>query len=90
VTSQDTILQIILDIHPAARSYALTPDTRLIADLGMASVELIELVERVEDTFGTSVGLEELLMSGPRGGSLDVRTLIAWLDSQTSPPRLGR
>jgi acyl carrier protein len=83
---RDTVLKAIKDVHPSARSRALTEDMRLTADLGMASMELVELAERLETKLGAEISLEDLFM-GSHDGSLDIGTLIAWLDARA--PRQG-
>jgi acyl carrier protein len=50
----DTLCELIVEIKPE-RQKAIRPDAKLQSEIGLASVEIIDLVIAAEDAFGIEI-----------------------------------
>jgi acyl carrier protein len=51
----ELVRSLIVEVHPHARRVPVTLDSRFDRDLDLASLELVELLLRVEDSFGVTL-----------------------------------
>ena len=69
---------------------AISAKTRLVADLGLASVDFIQLIVAIEHHFGKKMGFHDLLMpSGAYVNDLTVGELVAFIAEKLSAPETG-
>jgi acyl carrier protein len=86
---RETIVQIVTEINPALPVSDLTDDAHLTRDLGIRSLQLVELVEHIERKVGHRVRLEEVMLADS-GGMLEMGRLVSWLDERVPMVRGGR
>lgn len=69
---EDRIVRLISDVLKVQR--AISPEKRLVEDLGLDSLRLIELITAVEDELGVSIPINRLASVRTVG---DVHRLLA-------------
>ncbi len=68
----------------------ISAQTRLVADLGLASVDFIQLIVSIEHHFGRKMGFHDLLMpSGAYVADLTVGELVAFVAEKLNAPEAG-
>ena len=77
--------QIARDLHGEIED-PVTPDTRLIADLGFASLDFVRLIVDIEERLQRKVGFHDLLMpNGRYVGDLAISRFTDFILSRESP-----
>jgi acyl carrier protein len=67
----------------------ITPETYLIADLGFASIDFVQLVVDIEESFGQKLGFQELLMpNGKYVNDLSFQELTRFVESRLGQDRV--
>ena len=56
----EKVVKIIADYQKIAPA-TITPDSRLVADLGLSSLDVVMLLCQFEDTFGIEIADEDLM-----------------------------
>lgn len=61
------------------------PDTRILADLGLVSIDVIVLAEKLEEHFGQKLGFPQFLASlrARNADDITLGELVAFLQEQT-------
>lgn len=83
-STQEKILEIIealIEEGESASTEPVTPDTQLIAEAGLSSMDFIQLVVAIEDEFDQKFGFHELLVNnGEYVEELRVSELISFVE----------
>jgi acyl carrier protein len=58
------------------------PEVHLTRDLGLQSMQVVELVELIERHAGQRIPIDELFLASPSGPDLAIGELVAWLDAR--------
>ena len=86
----DIVTDIIVQSCHIPRE-AITEDTHLLTDLGIDSLDLLDVVSAVDDAFGVRVPVEQWLHAmhmdaGPAGQQFVMRELCASIDALIATP----
>ena len=86
----DIVTDIIVQSCHIPRE-AITQDTHLLTDLGIDSLDLLDVVSAVDDAFGIRVPVEQWLHAvhmdaGPAGQQFVMRELCASIDALIAAP----
>ena len=81
-----TLIEDLIRDWEVTLDEAITLDTRLVADLGFSSIDIVHMVVAIEERFGRGrLGFEELLMQGDQYVSdLTVGELVAFVERKLS------
>jgi acyl carrier protein len=76
------LTEVIPKVQPSARSVKLHENLSLSRDLGLASMQLLELVEAIERKAGKRLPVEEIFVSSGGGAGPTLGGLAAWVEGQ--------